>query len=281
MNNTAFPRTNIGDLSVSRMIIGTNNIMGGSHRTLARDLHIKEINNHAEVVADIIETYMSYGVDTIIGCLVKSQFAMDGIRLAEQRTGKKVHHIELAVFDVSDNENSRRDARSFIDLCAKSGVEVCMPLHNVVENLVDKGKRKIDRISDYLYMIREAGMIPGLSAHMPEIIQYADENEYDAEAYIQIFNAIGFMMQQEVELVHNVIWESKKPVLTIKSMAAGHLNPLVGLTFSWNAIRSQDMIAVGCMTSEEAHETIEYSMAAIEHRRPNVGSRLFQYKVNN
>ncbi len=37
-------------------------------------------------------------------------------------------------------------------------------------------------------MIRQHGMIPGLSAHMPELILYSDENEYDVETYIQIYN---------------------------------------------------------------------------------------------
>ena len=127
-------------------------------------------------------------------------------------------------------------------------------------------------------MIRENGMIPGLSAHMPEIITYADQNGYDVETYIQIYNASGFLMQIEVETVNRIIWEAKKPVLTIKPMAAGHLNPFVGLTFVWNTIRPQDMVAVGCMTPGEAEEVIEYSLAAIEHRRANVSGRLHQYK---
>lgn len=281
MKENIFPRTKIGDLSVSRMIMGTNNIMGGSHRTLARDLHIKEINNNVKAVADIVETYLSYGVDTVVGLLMDNQFALEGIDLAEQRTGKKVNRIELAIFDTSDSKKSRDETNTFIENCAKAKIDVCLPLHAVVEELIDKGNHKINRIEDYLYMIRQAGMIPGLSAHMPEVIEYADENDYDVETYIQIFNAAGFLMQKEIELVHKVIWEAKKPVLTIKSMAAGHLNPFVGLTFSWNAIRAQDMVAVGCMTPKEVHETVEYSMAAIEHRRPTVGTRSFQYDHNN
>lgn len=281
MNKKIFPKTKIGNLSVSRMIMGTNNIMGGSHRTRARDLHIKEINNNVNAMADIVETYLSYGIDTVIGVFMEFPFALDGIDLAEQRTGKKVNRIELAIFDASDSKKSREEANEFIKSCAKAKIDVCLPLHMVVEELVDKQKRKINRIEDYLDMIRQAGMIPGLSAHMPEVIEYADENDYDVETYVQIFNAAGFMMQKEIELVHEVIWEAKKPVLTIKSMAAGHLNPFVGLTFSWNAIREQDMVAVGCMTPEEVHETVEYSMAAIEHRRPIVGTRLYQYDNNN
>jgi hypothetical protein len=273
-----FPRTAIGNLSVSRMIMGTNNIMGGSHRTQARDRHIKKINNHRDAVSEIVETYLAGGVDTIVGCLVGHDFAMDGIRQAEQKTGKKVNVIELGVFDVSDNAVARAEAAAFMKKCADAGIDIVLPLHVVVEKLLDKGSEKIHRIEDYLYMIRENGMIPGLSAHMPEVIVYADKNGYDVETYIQIYNASGFLMQIEVETVNKIIWEAKKPVLTIKPMAAGHLNPFVGLTFVWNSIRPQDMVAVGCMTPEEAEEVIEYSLAAIERRRPNVGGRLHQYK---
>jgi hypothetical protein len=51
----------------------------------------------------------------------------------------------------------------------------------------------------------------------------------------------------------------------------------VGFNFVWNTIRPQDMVAVGCMTPDEASEAIEYSLAALEHRRPEVGERLYQY----
>ena len=266
--NNKFPRTEVGGLSLSRMIIGTNNIMCGSHRTHARDEHIRGINNNAETVSGIIEAYLAHGVDTIIGCLSQSDFALDGIKMAQDRTGRKVNFIELAIFDTNDTKEARADAYNYIKNCKAVGVDICMPLHNRVENLVNKQKGKIERIEDYLYMIREQGMIPGLSAHMPEIIQYTDENGYDVETYIQIYNAAGFLMQIEIETVHQIIWNAKKPVLTIKPMAAGHLNPFVGLTFVWNTIRPQDMVAVGCMTAEEAREAIKYSIAAIEHKPP-------------
>jgi len=274
----AFPRTEIGGLSVSRLIMGTNNIMGGSHRTRARDMHIKQINNNAKAVADIIEAYLSYGVDTIIGTLVPNQFALDGIKLAEERTGKRVYKIELAIIDTDDTPEARARTNKVFADCRVAGIDICMPLHYCVEKLVNKGKKQIERIEDYLYMIRDNQMIPGLSAHMPEIIQYTDLNGYDVESYIQIYNAAGFLMQIEVETVHSIIWNAKKPVLTIKPLAAGHLNPFVGLTFVWNTIREQDMVAVGCMTPSEVDEVVEYSLAAIEHRKPEVAGRLYQYK---
>lgn len=80
-------------------------------------------------------------------------------------------------------------------------------------------------------------------------------------------------MQVEIEAVAAIIHNAKKPVMTIKSMAAGRCTPFVGLNFSWNTIREKDMVTIGCFTPEEAQEDIEISLAAIERRFPNVGQR--------
>ena len=122
-------------------------------------------------------------------------------------------------------------------------------------------------------MIRENGMIPGLSAHMPELILFSDEQGYDVETYIQIYNCLGYMMQVEIEYIHKVIWGAKKPVMTIKPMAAGRVTPFVGITFSYATIRECDMVTVGCMTPGEASEDIEIGLAAIERRKPSLEGR--------
>ena len=151
--------------------------------------------------------------------------------------------------------------------------DFCLLHHVTCEKLVFKNTRSIVRLPDYTAMIRECGMIPGLSAHMPEIVTFCDENGYDIETYIQIFNSMGYLMQMEVETVHRIIHSAKKPVMTIKSMAAGRQTPFVGLNFSWNTIRPCDMITVGCMTPAEAEEVVEISLAAFEHRPPEIGKR--------
>jgi hypothetical protein len=116
-------------------------------------------------------------------------------------------------------------------------------------------------------------MIPGHSAHMPELIIYSDLQGYDVETYIQIYNCMGFLMQIEVEYVNNVIWTAKKPVMTIKPMAAGRTTPFVGLTFSFATIRPCDMVTVGCFTPREVHEDVEIALAAIERRKPDLEGR--------
>ena len=67
----------------------------------------------------------------------------------------------------------------------------------------------------------------------------------DVETYIQIYNAAGFLMQVEADWVMRIIRKAKKPVMTIKPLAAGRLLPVVGLAFVWNTIRDQDMVTIG------------------------------------
>ena len=81
---------------------------------------------------------------------------------------------------------------------------------------------------------------------------------------------MGFLMQVEVDWIANVIRNAKKPVMTIKPMAAGQIRPFQALNFVWNTIRDQDMMTVGTMTPDEARELIEMSFSILEHRKSNV-----------
>jgi hypothetical protein len=116
-------------------------------------------------------------------------------------------------------------------------------------------------------LIRERGPVPGPSTHTPESIIYADETGLDVETYISIYNAMGFLMQVEVDWVHRVITRAKKPVLTINPMAAGQLRPFQALHFVWSSLRPQDMVAVGTMSPHEAQECIDLSLSILEQRQ--------------
>lgn len=274
MSFQQFPRTNVGGVSLSRMIIGSNWMAGYSHRSDAADRGIRERYSETGPFVKMFDEFLPYGVDTIMWCGGGPDDLFNkSIAIAEENHNKKVIKIMTPVINVEDSTKGRREALDKIRECKAGGATFCFPHHASAEQLVSKHHRTMDRLPDYLQMIREEGMIPGLSAHMPELIVYSDLNEYDVESYIQIYNCMGFLMQVEVEHVHNIIWNAKKPVMTIKSMAAGRTTPFVGLNFSWNTIRDQDMVAVGCTNPYEAFEDIEISLAAIEHRRPNMKKR--------
>lgn len=268
----SFPRTMVGGLSVSRMIIGTNWFLGWSHQSPAKD-HLIKSKMDRKAIADVLEVFFRSGVDTIMGPLAQNPSIFDAIKDAEDRTGVKCIKVDTPIINVQDTGAGRDETKAILDQVAASGAEICMPHHTSVERLLDRSTQQIRRLGEYTNMIRERGMIPGLSAHMPEVLAYADQNDYDVETYIQIYNCMGFLMQIEVEWIHKLITNAKKPVMTIKPMAAGRVTPFVGLNFVWNTIRDQDMVTVGTMTPAEASEVIELSFAILERRSPNIGVR--------
>ena len=264
-----FPRTTIEDLSVSRLLIGTNWFLGFSHTSKAQDEFIKT-HQTRDRLADVLEVFFSEGIDTIYGVRPESPHLEDAIRDAEDRTGCGCIRMGTPSFDLSGTAEADAGNRRVLDDFAAMGVQVCLPHQSTTDRLVDKKTRRIEGMDYFAGLIRERNMIPGLSTHMPETIPYADESELDVGTYIQIYNAAGFLMQIEVDWVHRMIWNAKKPVITIKPFAAGRIHPLVGLAFGWATLRDSDMICVGCFTPAEARECIDISRSQLERTSSTV-----------
>lgn len=253
---------------MSRLIIGTNWFLGYSHTSKAKD-HDIVANMTSKRIADIVEVFMNAGVDTLMGVRSDTKL-LQGIAEAEQRTGRKCITIATPSLPVNNIAENVCETERILDEHAGLGASICMPHQGTTDALINRRTKSIEGMDVYLRMIRDRGMIPGLSTHMPETTAYADACGLDASTYIQIYNAAGFLMQIEIDWVQRMIWEAKKPVMTIKPLAAGKLPPLVGLGFSWSTIRDCDMVCIGTNSPYEAAEVIELSLSILEHRVPCV-----------
>ena len=268
-----FPRTKVENISLPRMLMGTNWMLGWSHTTASADHMITRRFQDASSFKAMVEAYLNWGIDAMMAPFGGHDALLDGIRQAEDATGRHVIKIDTPVIDVADSPQARASAEAVIAQCSANGSEICLIHHSSAEQLVNKLKGTMDRLPDYLDMIRQHGMVPGLSAHMPELILYSDDNGYDVQTYIQIYNCMGFLMQIEVEGVRAIIQNAKKPVMSIKPMAAGRVSPYVGLSFSFATLRPCDMVTVGAHTPEEVDEDAEIALAAIERRYPDMQRR--------
>jgi len=265
---SGFPRTSIGGLSVSRMIIGSNWFLGFSHCSVAKDQIINDALGDYRKVADIMEVFLKEGVDTFLWCGGESEATMNAVREAQDRTGREMILIATPGLPTTprtpvDGFDEDKVAR-ILDVEAEHGVAICMPHTSVTDQMVDMCTRQIRQMDRICEMIRERGMIPGLSTHVPETIVYADETGLDVETYISMLNAAGFLMHWEVDWTLNTIHRAAKPVIVIKPMAAGRIPPVEAMTFIWNAIREQDMVTVGTMSPAEAAELIEMSLRVLD-----------------
>ena len=260
-----FPRTTVGGVSLSRMIVGSNWFLGYSHCSRAKSQFIKDYQNRKSI-ADIISVFMESGIDTVMG--PPAPILYEAAREAEDRTGRKAILVITPHFNILPGGDPEAEPEAVFDACKANGATFCMPHQCVTDALMDRMHRKIRDLDKYTAMIRERGMVPGLGTHMPETPRIADEQGADVETYIQMYNAIGFLMQVEVDWVMRVIQNAKKPVMTIKPLAAGSLLLPVGLAFVWNTIRDQDMVTIGTTTPDEAREVIALSLDYLNRRLP-------------
>jgi hypothetical protein len=248
------------------MIIGTNWFLGYSHTSLAKDKFITSYQTRQRLV-DILTVFFKEGIDTIMGPI--SPLLNEAIKDVQDKTGHKANLILTPHFNILPGGPAEMEPERVFDECQKAGAIFCMPHQNITDALLDRMYNVIRDMDKYSKMIRQRGMIPGLSTHLPESVVIADKTNADVESYIQIYNAIGFMMTIEVDWAMRIIRDAKKPVMTIKPMAAGRLLPPVGLAFVWNTIRDQDMVAVGTTTPDEARELIELSLDFLNRRIPD------------
>ena len=261
-----FPRTMVGGVSLPRLIIGTNWFLGFSHTSNAKDKFIQQFQTR-DRIAEILSVFLDQGIDAVMG--PASELLEYAVQEAENRAGKKMIRILTPIFNITPGGDPNTEPEVLFDLCQKYNATFCMPHQAVTDALLDRRAGVIRDLDTYTRMIRQRGMIPGLSTHMPETPVYADRNGNDVETYIQIYNAAGFMMQVEADWVMRIIQNAQKPVMTIKPLAAGKLLPVVGLAFAWGTIRPQDMVTIGTTTPDEAREVIDISFDLLQHQIPD------------
>ncbi len=160
-----FPRTTVGGVSLSRLIIGTNWFLGWSHTSAAKDALIRTTHTRGNI-ADAVAAFMEYGVDTVMGPL--HPLLMDALAEAEDRVGRRVIRIYTPTFNIlptgprtripsACSTSARRRARCF-----------CMPHQCVTDALLDRMHGVIRDIGRYTALIRERGMIPGFRPTCPK-----------------------------------------------------------------------------------------------------------------
>ncbi len=261
-----FPRTMVGGVSLPRLLAGTNWFLGYSHTSLAKDQFIKTYQDTRNM-SDILLVFLEYEIDAVMGPV--SDKLEEAIQDAEQRSGRGITRIITPHFNITPGGPAESEPERVFDLCKeKYHATFCMPHQCITDALVDRMTKTIRDLDIYTRMIRERGMIPGLSTHMPESVIYADQTGADVETYIQLYNAAGFLLQVEADWVQRVIQNAHHPVMTIKPLAAGRLLPLVGFAFVWNTLRDCDMVTIGTTTPDEARESIEISLDLLNRRLP-------------
>ena len=220
------PTIKLGQHEVTRLIIGGNPIYGYSH--FNRILSQYQTQWHTpERVVELIRHAEARGINTWQNSYAERTLSdLDRYRAA----GGKMNWLLLGKPDWDQKPELVADA-------AKRKPTGISPHGALNERLLRE--KKLDVLTDLLKRIRDQGVLVGLSAHNPALIELAEEKGWDVDYYMcclfyltrpreEFQKLLGGQMplgeiylQDDPPKMFKVIQSTRKPCLAYKLLAAG------------------------------------------------------------
>ncbi len=219
----------LGDCRVSRFIVGHNPPCGNSHLNAELNDEMGEYFT-AENVGKLYHRAQELGVRTLV---IRGDFRMLNWLELYRREGGGMNVI-------GQTASEMHDIFVNIRIMAAAGVEAIYHHGTQTDKFWREGR--IDDCLDYLKCIRQTGVAVGLATHIPEVLEYAQEHDWDVDYYMaSLYNlsrapresnivaggAGGDQPEQYLledrQKMLSTIRALRKPVLAFKILAAGRL----------------------------------------------------------
>jgi hypothetical protein len=169
------PTVPFGPVEVTRLIVGGNPFCGNSHFSRELSQEMREYFTPERVVETLRECEAA-GINTFQG---RGDFhrVMYWLELF-RREGGRLHWI-------AQTASEMRDIDQNIRVCAAVGAVGIYHHGTETDRLWREGRQ--DVVADRLRRIRDTGARVGLGTHVPEVIEYADEHDWDVDFYMACF----------------------------------------------------------------------------------------------
>ncbi len=242
------PKIALENLQLSRMICGTNQFVGITHRSNLLDnlAHLVRFRNAQIVAKFFIYLQQNHGVNACISSPRDKIF--EAIKITEKETGERFYWICSPSRRLTA-KNIQPDVKAQIKWCADHDVSVCIPHRDYTDSAIDKinlgNAPEFPPYPELSALIRDLGMIPGLSTHFFETIEAVEKQNYDAKVIVQPLNKIGFESNTTPENLIEKIQSTKLQIINIKPMAAGRISHKEALPWNLSNIKKNDFLAVG------------------------------------
>jgi len=257
----SLPMTQIGAYFVSRVLCGSNSFFGHSHFSAARSNWLRKYFT----LDRIVEVMCAAAEEGVNGTISGDVPAMaEALAQVKKLTG--VEYVWMA----TPGGSNLAELQAGIQRCADMGAQFCLPHVSYTDNNLLVAEKRIAGAEEIIAQTRELGMGTGWSTHRPETIVVSDAAGYDADTYVQPFNAIGFLCSVETDWVARVIRNAHQPVVCIKPFGAGRIMPPTGLPFVYSNCKPNDTVAIGVMSVEEVQEDLKIVRNILEHAAEDI-----------
>jgi hypothetical protein len=243
--------TTIGDLRVSRLLLGSNQFSGFSHQGLERDEEMLRYYT----VARIKETLFEAERVGMTAFVARTDFHVIRMLREYRDEGGKLAWMAQTCPEVGPSDVCARRA-------AKAGAVACHIHGGVMDHLVANGGA--DEVQGIVEMIREKGMKAGVAGHTTAVFEWAREN-LDVDYYLccyynptprandpeHVHSAHEEYRPEDREAMVKLIPTLSRPVVHYKIMAGGRNDPREAFEFCHRHLRPEDLVCVGAYTGDK------------------------------
>jgi len=241
----------IGKKEYSKIVAGTNAFYGHSHFSTVRDLeYIKRFSD--DYIKNVLKLCIAKGVNSVETC------ANERI-LNIINDIKKENNINLIGTTRIDETSLMKSHQIKLRYLINNDADICI-IHSQFVDRLSSGS-EIKGLQLMVDEIHEAGLIAGISTHKNSIIELC-EKKYDIDVYLYPINMLGFVypgydgnetVKGRIDLIKN----TNKQFIVMKTLAAGRIPPKEGLEFVLNNIKDNDIITLGLGSLDEAEESLD------------------------
>ena len=235
------PSIRLGDLEVSRLILGSNPFWGYSHKSARLD---EEMRRHHtdERIMKILDEAAACGLTALA-----SPPDERWVRLWARYKGEG-GRLETWISQCHGEPGQMPDE---IDRSIKAGARAIFIQGLRVEEQFGRGR--FDTLRAWIDRIKGAGLPAGAAAHWPEVHPELKKREFPLDFHYQCFYNVSkgeTYGPAEREKAVAAIEGLKKPVVAYKILGAGRLPASEGFEYAFNHIKRKDGVCVGIYARE-------------------------------
>ena len=244
---TTMPSIMLGQHQISRLICGSNPILGFSYLGRHTDRHMKEYYTNERVV-ELLLKCEQFGISAH-----QSALRYDYLTMLRERGSKiKVFNLSLRRENINTDINNTNP----IALVHHGGA---------TDRLFAEGKS--DVVHDYVKAVKDKGIMAGVSAHNPDVIKKIADDGWEVDFFMTCFYYMTRKMKKpeslptlpvgayhfykdDPKIMTSVIRQVKQPCLAFKILGAGRLcssqdDVIAAFKFAFENIKPTDGIIVG------------------------------------
>jgi len=226
VSKQSLPQVPFGPYAVSRLILGDNPIHGGSHLSRFVDERMRRFFSRRQVLKLLAECERQ-GVT-----MWQSNPPQLDTYAQHRREGGSLQFISLGHEDPDNPEGVIRLAEAGVIGIAHHG--------ELTDTLFKRGQ--LDTIRGFLCKVRDAGLVVGVSTHMPAVVDYLESKGWDVDFYMtclyerhrsreELRSLLGHVpirpgevyLEDDPARMFRAMRQTPKPCLAFKILAAGRL----------------------------------------------------------